>query len=258
MQIQTTTKLAVELASSLKDNKLLLQGNKPDLGLIDGVYYTELSDNNLFSKIFPLDTHFFYHASIVCRQRCEFSEVGIAHLEENDGQYTMCRDRPMFSVYDGSLHTCRNFSNLDCPHDDEYIVVTSYTPTSLPELLHSDNHIIFSNEECVPASLEIEKNSLIVRLNDNIQSITFDSLAKVKDFTQALTDCLSNYTKQIALKASRLDVKALLTKSLLFTPTKTPLQKKGELYFDDTDNKLKFFDGTEWRCLKYEDTQEHD
>jgi len=251
MKLKTTNKLIIELASVFDKNKLLLAGVPENIGEVDGVFYSQLSDDNLFSKNFGEDCKFFYNASILCEKKCSISEVGLGYLESPN---VLVRENPLYTLHDDSFHRAFGLISLDCQHDDEKLLVTSYLPSNIHELLYEDNCIITSNHPHCPSPLKIEKNSLLVRLNEEIQSIPIGNLSELNEFSQPIKDLLCNYTKQMVLKTSRLDVKRIYLDHLILNRSKKPVGKKGELFFDESDSKLKFYDGTEWKVFKYEDT----
>lgn len=247
MKLKNTNKLAIELASNISGNRLELHGNSDITGILEGVHVTNTNIENTFLYIYGVDTQFFYSASIFCRDKCNFSEIGIGHIELDGAKPILYRDKYLYHQKDGDVSLTSYFSSLDCKHEDEKIIITSYSPRTIHEILYSDNCIIASTEAHVPSSVHLNKNSFLMRLDNNIESVSFDDLSNINDLSTTVKNLFCKYTKQIVLNTSRLDVKTVGVGSLIIKQTKSPLNKKGEIHYNEAENELKFFDGEKWR-----------
>ena len=238
MKMKTTNRLAIELASCLGNNKLSLLGNTDITGTIEGVHVGATNIENTFLYIYDVNTQFFYAASILCEGKCTFTEVGIGHIELDGANPILHRDKFIYHQQGEDSFPATSFYKLECK-PNESVLVASYTPRTIHELLYTDNCIVTSSTPHTPSATHIEKNSLLLRLDGNLESVSLND---------AVNEIVCKYTKQLALKTSRLDVKTLSTKHLIVGTSK-PLGKKGEVYYDEQDNCLKFYNGTEWKDI---------
>tara|TARA_B100001564_G_scaffold359848_1_gene383381 strand:+ start:1813 stop:2577 length:765 start_codon:yes stop_codon:yes gene_type:complete len=252
MSLKTPQALAIEKASPLDDNKLLLHGNSSITGVIDNVHVDGTNIENTFLYVFDVDCKFFYSAGVFNNNKLSFQEIGIGHLEFDGSQTILHRDRPAyFQIANNPVQLASKFDVLDCS-EEEYIIVTSYTPQSISEFLYDKNCIITSQNLHSPISLEVENNSLIVCHNDKLQSVDFKNIKKIGPLSDSVKDIICSYTKQIALKTSRLDVSKIKTKQVQLEPNKKPDAKEGALYYDKETKQLKYFDGNIWQTLQKE------
>ena len=76
-------------------------------------------------------------------------------------------------------------------------------------------------------------------------------LKDVDELSTAVKDLLCKYTKQIVMKTSKLDVKTAGVKHLIFKGATKPLGKKGEIYYDEEEGTLKFYNGNRWLTFKF-------
>lgn len=239
MKLKNTNRLAIELATCLKYNKLSLHGNSTLDGIIEGVHVGATNIENTFLYIYDVDTQFFYSASVLCKDRCKFTEVGIGHIELDGANPILHRDKFLYHQRGEDTNLATKFDKLECTHLDESVIVTSYSPKTMHELLYTDNCLITSMEPHTPSVTHIDKNSLLLRLDGDLESVSIDNAVK---------ELLCKYTKQLVLKSPRLDVKTLSTQHIIIKTSK-PLKKKGEVYYDEEENALKFYDGNSWRVI---------
>ncbi len=252
MSLKTPQALAIEKATPLDDNKLLLQGNSSITGVIDNVHVTGTSIENTFLYVFGPDCKFFYSAGVFKNNKLSFQEIGVGHLDFDGVQSTLYRDRPAyFQIADNPVQLASKFDTLSCS-EEEYIIVTSYTPQSISEFLYDSNCIITSQNTHSPVSIKIEDNSLLLCDGDKLKSVEFKDIKLLPRFSDAVKDLLCSYTKQLALKTSRLDVSKLKTKQLQLDHNKKPDAKEGTLYYDKETKQIKYFDGNIWQTLQKE------
>lgn len=204
-------------------------------------------DYNLFLDVYGLDCCFYYAAEQRCTINDNHTEVGIGHLVTDDSKCLLHRDKVLFKFSNNSIVP----NNQHCPFKQQdrsdCLIVHTHLPTSLLELLAFPNSIIISNSHGLPSPLKVNENSLLIRLNDTIQSLSLKDLSSVSEFGNSVKESICKYTKQLVLKTSRLDVDKIATNHLLIKPSKTPLEKAGEIHFDESTKSLKFYDGTHWR-----------
>lgn len=247
MKLKNTRKLAIELATNLSENRLKLHGNSEVNGVIDNVHVGETNIENTFLFVYGVETKFFYSASILCKNKFSFSEVGIGHIELDGASPILHRDECLYHQTEDGVNNSRRFSPLDCKHSDEKIIISSYYPTSIHEILYSDNCVLTSIDSHVPSATKLDKNSLLLRLDGDIESLSFAELKNVDELSSAVKDLLCKYTKQIVMNTSKLDVKTVGVEHLIIKSSSKPISKKGEIYYDEKENALKFFDGKNWK-----------
>ena len=202
-----------------------------------------------FKENFDSEDGFFYAVSLIDDKYVnQLYEVGIGYLKD-DGT-TLHRAKPLyFATEDGQLH-----SNMNGPteffvdHDDCHIVVSNYIPSNLIELLVQPNSVIATSDtEFVPLMVHMDKQSILGRLDDDIENISID------DISQKSLDLIKSHTKQLILKSSRLDVKKIKTSQITLDPHRKPDAKRGTLFYNDKVNELQFFNGEGWRTLSCKD-----
>jgi hypothetical protein len=208
--------------------------------------------DNLLSSVYDFDTKFFYVIEKVKDNVQSIRERGIGYLYKQDEDIYLKREQPIcFNLNnDNNNYPCVN-GPTDFIKDDEdtFILISSTVPPTYIENLYTSNCLITSSSPFYPQPIEIQPNSLVGRLQGDLQSLSLDD----EDFVDSLIDCLSSFTKQLKLKTSKLDVKRLGTPLLQFTPTKNPQAKKGCLYYDEDTDLLKYFDGSRWRELTWKE-----
>lgn len=238
MKLKNTNRLAIELAVPLQNNQLSLHGNSTLSGIIEGVHVGSTNIENTFLHIYNIDTQFFYAASILRKDRCKFTEIGIGHIELDGGSPILHRDKHLYHQRGEDTYLAHKFDKLECVVEDS-IIVTSYSPKTIHELLYTDNCLITSIDAHTPSVTHMPENSLLLRLTKDIEAVSTDVAVK---------ELLCKYTKQLVLKSPRLDVKTVSTQHIIINTSK-PLGKKGEVYYDEQDNRLKFYNGREWKVI---------
>lgn len=256
MILKTTQEAVIELGTPSSNGKVLLQGNENLNDVLSGVHVTNTNIDNTFLKVFGTDCFFLYSASIFCdSETCDRQEVGVAHLELDEDNIYLYRDSPFYTTHgeqtSPSFNKCMS---LDCDGPNERLILTAHYPRAIQELLISDNCLITSNGPHSPAAVVLQKNSILGRLDEDIQSISLEDIPQSPIFKHAIVNAFCSFTKQMKLKTSKLYSKIFSTKSLILESHNNPSNKTGELYFDKDEDRLKFFDGTKWRSFIYEDT----
>jgi hypothetical protein len=255
MKLRTTKSLIIELGQPSVSNKILLSGNDLLQEVVGGVDLSDTNIDNTFLKNFGLECSFLYSAALYATSSyCRLQEVGVGHLEIEGSTVFLCRDVPYYYVSDGELISSYNsFLDLQFDNKSEKLLLTNYSPQGLHELLVADNCLITSTDSYEPAVIQMQENSFLVRLDKGIESAKVEDLSNKDGIKNWIKDTICNYTKQIVLKTSKLDAKTIGVSHLILKPTKKPLAKKGELYYDESLDRLKFYDGKQWRTISYED-----
>jgi hypothetical protein len=174
---------AVELISTLDDSlDLLLCG-------IDGIehasydfsyaqYNKHIGPDNSVSNVFGLgeENKFFYTVASFKNNAVVRHESGTGYAYEKDGKNYFCRYLPL---YTGKAIDHKQL----CKKDTRYIapkdcvnVLYSTCPQDYNFLFFDKNCTIISTDVISPQALQINKNSLLGRLDDNICNIPIASL----------------------------------------------------------------------------------
>ena len=201
-----------------------------------------------FTQNFDEDDSFFYTLTLLdSSYNPKLSEVGIGYLKNST---LLKRSKPLFfTSEDGRTLPCMNgpqefFQDTENLH----IVVSNYIPSTLTELLVQPNSVIAtSNQSFVPIMAHVSPQSILGRLDDDIQDIPIEQVGDLA------LNLIKSHTKQLIIKSSRLDVKKIKTNQITLDPHKKPDAKRGTLFYNDEVNALQFFDGQVWRTLSCKD-----
>jgi hypothetical protein len=128
-----------------------------------------------FSSQFKNKENFFYKlAKTNINQEVILSEVGIGNVKKN----ILHRIVPLYYANsDGAYHICREneFINFTCYHQ-ETLFVSQYLPQNFVEMLYEPHSVIISTDVFIPKSIQLSKNSVLGRLNKQIENIPITSL----------------------------------------------------------------------------------
>lgn len=212
------------------------------------------SEQNSFFSVYGLDCKFFYIAQQFKNNKVFKYEVGIGYLQQVDDKFVLKRSQPLyFSEYDGVANPVIGAPRPFLCQHDEYLVVTTYIPRSYLELLTDDNCIITSVAPHVPSITYISEDSLVGRFGENIQAVPVNNIKDIPSFSQAIVDSLTQYTKQLTFKSSKITSKSISTDYLSFKPTNSkPPAKDGTLYFNKDNNTFSYYADNEWRLLTWQ------
>lgn len=242
---------AIEIATkSDRPDRVALSGIN-DLQRINSILLADykegfITENNKFSNFFQSPDEKF------CYTLCSYKNNEIIRYESGIGYYLdgfVYRYRP--------LRCGRNFSHkIECSNKLHYnfigdTVIYASMPRYLSDMFFSDNNLIFSKTEDCPVSIQIKPNSLIGRFDNTITDIDLTS----PEFSNILAKCLSQYSKQLSLKTSKLDTKLVSTSTLQLKPSVNDNAKKGTFIYDETTDSVKFYNGNKWRTLKWEEDE---
>ena len=209
------------------------------------------SNNNSFERVFGFDCKFYYKIDKFCSGKIIDTEIGVGYLIKENDLVLLKRDRGLLYKHeDGPICSIiKPVHAFSCFKDDEFLVIQSYQPYSIPELLIDPFSVVVSSEENPTNTVQISQNSLLGRLEKEVESI---SLSDIKDY---VNKSLCEHTKQLILSCSQLDVKKLKTKILQLTPSKPAQAKQGSIIYNEEHDTIQYFDGSRWRTLlwRFED-----
>lgn len=253
MKLRTSKTQALEKAkvlSNLLDLELL---GTEALATINNQYKRLLeekeisSSQNSFISIFGLNTKFFYSVTLVCESH-GFTEFGLAYIEQQEKKFILKRFRPFYMIENGATVISYKPRPIICDRES-YILASSYTPTTFVEVLTETNSIITCESPHLPTSVVVDKNSILGRHDGNLQSIPIESLVDEETARNSITQ----YKNNLSLKSSKVDVKRLTTNDLQLNARKSAPERKGVIYYDESDDCLKYYDGTNWRRLMWQE-----
>lgn len=201
------------------------------------------SSTNSCISLFGINTKFFYSITLVCEDH-GFTERGLGYVFENEGKFFLKRFRPFYMIDNGVPVPLLKPRPVVCSLND-YVTVSSYVPTTFVEVLTEANSIITSESPHLPTSVVVNKNSVLGRHDGNLESLPLDSLVGEDSARKSVTD----YNKNLSLKSPKVDVKRLTANNIQLNATKTAPERKGVIYYDESDDCLKYYDGTTWRSL---------
>lgn len=257
MKLKTSPVFAIEGATQ--------ESNSSDLKLLGSEYVANLgsdwsisvkngefkSENHSFFVVYGLDCKFFYIAKIYDPKKVRSYEVGLGYLYEKDGNFFLNRFRPLYFSEGEELPSPVYFKPRPLiTSSPELLIVSTYVPQSYIEVLTDDNSIITSVAPHVPSSVVVNKDSLVGRLGDNIESINIKDLCKNPVFSQTVVDSLKDYTKQLLLKSSKITAKQINVDylSLNLTNSKPP-EKDGHIYFDKESGTIRYYYDNNWNII---------
>lgn len=253
LPLKTSTTVAIELISNSSNTDLELLGCQP-LKQVSFPLKCAVENNNItcehsFKQVFGSGVAFFYTLEQIRNEQVIRFERGIGSYYEQDNKSFLKRELPIATGSNNQdIVLCHGgCSTFECSDCDHIIAYSSY-PQTYAECLSQKNSIITSIAPFVPSPLVIEPDCLIGRLDGDLTSIPLCS----QSFLERIIELICSFTKQIILKTSKLDVKKLSTNMLQLNPHGKSAPKKGCLIYHETDDCLKYFDGSNWRTLMWQ------
>lgn len=252
---------AVELISNIENsNDLLLCGiegiERANHEFSSAYYYKTIGPENSVSNVFGLGENkkFFYTLLSFRDNEIIRYECGTGYGYENEGKQYFKRYLPL---YEGKNFKQRKFfsnpsaSKYYCISDAVNILMSS-VPEDYLFAFYDKNCTLYSNGVAKPLAIKVEDHSFLARINDNdISNLSFDS----KTFSDIIAESLMKYTKQIALKCSKLNANKLAIKQLQLEPSDVAGAKAGTFIYDQETDTVKFYNGAVWRSLKWADEE---
>lgn len=203
------------------------------------------SKDNSFVSIFGLDVKFFYALTLECPMH-GFTEVGIGYIEQHDGKFYLKRAKPKYMYENGIGVRTQRPRPIVCS-DTSYILVSSYIPNKYHDVLTDSNSIIVSSHPHVPSCVTISENSVLGRQGQSVEPI---QISKISDFA---LEHIKAHTKTLVLKSNNVKVKKLSADSINLTPSSSITPKKGTIYYDESQDVIKYFNGETWRILVWQE-----
>lgn len=208
-----------------------------------------INENYSFSRVFGYEKNFYYIIECVSKEKVTNYERGIGYVYQKDGKTFLKRIIPIVNGKNAvnciSSSSCGLLS-FDCCKDD-CVVLYSAIPHSFIESLPMDNSVICCLSQFLPQPVQVQEHSILGRLEDTIQSISLED----QSFIEKIINSISKYTKQIKLKVSKLSLKRTECEIIDLIPTNNIKAKKGSLYYDESDNNLKLYDGESWKVIAF-------
>lgn len=241
MGLKINPNLSIELAEDIGNKKFLLHGHKNLDSIIPSI--SELQEG-LFSNHYDDGDHILYHASLICEGHNHFQEVGLGVFQKIKNKYYIVRERPFYYIdHDNNVSNGQDLLQFFCDKSsNEKLVVTTYLPQTMQEVLCCSHSIITCKSPSVPQPVTLKENSLLGRLEEDIQPIDIKSIFTPSNVLTVVTQ----FTRMLKLMCSILDVKKLRTSKLELNASKEPSAKEGSLYYDEKEKILKFHNGTKW------------
>jgi len=243
MKIKNSTTLAIELGrANQNDFDVELLGTEslsivPNLAnaVKKGLYSSSV---NSFLSVYGLDCKFFYSIEVDSEDE-PFTERGVGYIEKRDNTFFLKRARPLYFIEGGSMAPAIRMRPIVRPVDTK-IIVSSYIPASLSEVLADEHSVAICETQHLPTSVALDKYSVLGRKDGPIESL---------ELSDAVITALKEHTKNIVLKSPKLSVKKLNADSIQLNSSKNAPEQKGTIFMDDKTRNLMYFDGTSWRRI---------
>lgn len=188
MKLKITNQIAIEKGVELDNTDIKLLGCEClcecDKNLSDFIKQNSCcSKKNSFKKIFGFDTKFYYKIEKHEHSNVVKYEVGIGYIEKDGKDTILKRIQPLYFSENGqspcpSFAGCSQFK-CDCEH--QVVVVSNYFPDNYLQVLPDAHCIIASIDKHLPSPVYVEKNSVIGRLDGDIQSIPLNQIIKYNE-----------------------------------------------------------------------------
>tara|TARA_B100002019_G_scaffold107389_2_gene92214 strand:- start:1619 stop:2395 length:777 start_codon:yes stop_codon:yes gene_type:complete len=219
-----------------------------------------LPEETSLRKSFDLETEFFYTIenfdsdNIFSRQLAQY-ERGLAHIEKSGDKLILVRDVCIeFEQISESSSTRSGFIKFP---EDTYLVINSYIPNNYLDLYLKNNSVVCSTAPKTPSPVEIEENSVLGRLEGEIQSVGSSELALIltPDYT---VDSLQATSRPILIASDYVELTSdkskLVTSQFVLKPrqSKPRNRQAGSIIFNEKTKSLEFFNGTGWVKIKTE------
>jgi len=207
------------------------------------------STKNSFLSVYGTDCKFFYSVEIKS-DSIGFIERGLGNVEQHDGKFFLKRNRPFYYIENGNAISLTKPRPI-AADDSLQVIAASYAPTTYIELLTDANALITSTSPHLPTSVVVDNHSLLGRLDGEIESLKISDIVNEGHISEIALNAIKQHTKNLILKSSKVDVKRLTTNDLQLHPQKSAPERKGVLYYDESENCLKYYDGEKWRTLTW-------
>ena len=175
MPIKTTQKIATESFSTLRDGRFKLLGTD-----VLKTQFGPRSEFRTFYDVFGLGCRFYYYAQHTCTRDLTNAELGICFLQKNKNNFYLKRTKKLLQLVDGEYldPDISNYCHFQNLRGDDCLTVSSYIPTTISHILIEPNSLIYSSAPAIPCSIQLDNNSLLVCLDNQLQSMTFKEFAR--------------------------------------------------------------------------------
>jgi hypothetical protein len=235
--------------------------NSPDLLLcgVEGVdqanyhfsvahYEGHISEKNNVQNVFG-NRPFFYNILSFRNNQAFRYESGTGHYYEFEGQPRFKRLAPLFTGKNYEQQQVAKPDSIYYCSEDSVNVLVSIPPDNLRHLLFDSNCLVVSFDKYNPLAVKIEDNSFLARVGENdLSNVSFSG----PEFVDLVVKALSKHTKQVSLQSSKVDCSKLSVKQLQLISGSASNAKKGTLIYDEESDCVKFYNGKEWKVLKWQ------
>jgi hypothetical protein len=186
-------------------------------------------------------------------------EQGIAKLVKNAKKIYLERKSHHISYENvsGKLEPLNGFGEDSFYEfkNEDYLIVTSYVPTTFLETLCLENSVLCTIESHNPCPVQIDENCVLGRKDNLLQSIDKYELKQILDDQIAVG--LSEYAGPLPLATKSLAVSSdseIRSPKIVMLACERPRKPlAGTLIFNTSSKKLELFDGSVWRVLATEE-----
>lgn len=252
--IQTSPITAIEALTNSSDNQdLELIGNcslsNISKGLANAVKAGLINDDHTFLKVFGPNVNFFYIIECICKEKVQSYERGIGYIYQQDNKTFLKRVLPIVNGKNPSevipSYSCGILPFSCCSND--CTILYSTLPHTFIESLPLDNCVLANHTAFIPQPIQIQENSILGRLDNNLASISLDN----ENFIEKIIGHISKFAKQIKLKTSKLSLKRVESEIIDMIPTSNIKAKKGSIYYDESDDTIKVYNGQSWKTIAF-------
>jgi len=224
-------------------------------------FSTYMQEEESLRQSFDENTSFFYtienfdSEDVNSRQKTH-AERGLANVSQEGDKFFLNRIV--------CIETAQKEDDL--PYEDgflvfdenTYLVVGSYIPRNYIDLFYENNAVICSTDAQTPSPIQINENSLLGRLENEIQSIDGQELALILT-TNFTVESLQANSSPLLLSAKHVEVldnnSKLSSAHMVARPRKTRPKNReaGSIIFNEKKKCLEFFNGIKWVRINTED-----
>lgn len=221
-----------------------------------------IQEEDSLRRTFDKDTSFFYTLETfdntdINSRKLNRQEKGLAHVKKVGKDLVLIREVAL-STNEQGQDTPRDEKGFFELPDDSYVVIGSYIPTNYIDLFYRKHSILCSTDELSPSPIELEKNSLLGRLEGEVQSLNSDDISLILS-PDYVVKSLYNNNDPILISSDHVELTSTKSKLLISqivlkaTPRKPRNKEQGTIIFNSSSNSLEFYDGDKWRKIKTED-----
>lgn len=216
-------------------------------------------DTHHFTDIVGENNRCFYVIEHMVDNEARTIELGVGLVLQDDTHAFLRRESALMYGSRGSLNPIDPNDMRFAPFDnDGYLKVTSVFPPSYRAALGIPDSVLTSTKPFHPAPVAMEENTLLGRKEDRIESISMDD----EILRSAFVDALMTTQRQLRLKARHLNLDRkdasvsapILQATPVYNDSTKPPGQRGRIIYNLDRNCLEFFDGTEWKTLRMEDS----